>query len=377
VVDYLAEIPLPGRILAPPAKNLATGVASAPLPSFIAGPENRLVAATVNRLLERATFQASLSETRLHAAAPLRDAHLRTTILALHGPSGVGKTHLAHGLVRHWQRELGDGAALYETAADFRRHYNDAIDIGNVEEFRNDHRLRRLLAIDDIHRLPDEDYLMQELRHTIDAIEENGGVIIVTSPRPALALSNLPPDIRSRFASGLSLQLAPPGSAARMRIIRHASTALGRDLSLDAAGPLAEGVSGTATQVFGALFALRAAPSTPGANEAARTEQLPATLVTRQPPLQQIITVVAKYANVPQKQLKSGARRQSLVFARAIVIYLARELTDASYDQIGRALGGRDHTTIMHNYKKINHELTRDIATQEVVTDLRRILLGR
>jgi chromosomal replication initiator protein len=90
--------------------------------------------------------------------------------------------------------------------------------------------------------------------------------------------------------------------------------------------------------------------------------------------MQEIIAAVAKYTNVPQKQLKSASRKQSIVFARAIAVYLAREITATSYDQIGRALGGRDHTTIMHSYKKIAHELTTDVATQEAVADLRRQL---
>jgi chromosomal replication initiator protein len=86
---------------------------------------------------------------------------------------------------------------------------------------------------------------------------------------------------------------------------------------------------------------------------------------------------VARYTNVPQKQLKSASRKQSTVFARAIAVYLAREITGESYDQIGRALGGRDHTTVMHNYKKIAQELTSDVATQEAITDLRRLLAVR
>jgi len=355
VVDYLAEIPLPGRILASPTTNLARRVVPAALPSFVAGPENRLVAATLNRLLTSAAVAPTAD--RMRDFAP--------RILALFGPSGVGKTHLALGLVEHWQKQLGNDSAHYTTAADFRREFTEAIDTNRVVNFRNECRGRRLLAIDDLHRLPSTDFLMQELRYTLDAFEENGGIIVVTSHRPADTLSNLPPDIHSRFAAGLSLQLAPPSSAARVRIIRHASTALGRELSDDAAIRLANGVTGSATQVFGALFDLWSALHTNGLRDA------------RRPTLQEIVAVVAKYTNIPQKQLKSGSRKQSIVFARAITAYLARELAAASYDQIGRALGGRDHTTIMHSYKKIDHELTRDLATQEAIADLRRILLSR
>ena len=97
---------------------------------------------------------------------------------------------------------------------------------------------------------------------------------------------------------------------------------------------------------------------------------------TRRPPLRQIIAVVAKYHGVPQKVLKSSSRRQAAVYARAVVGYLARELSGTSYEQIGRALGGRDHTTIMHSYRKIQLDLRRHPATREAIDELRRILLS-
>ena len=79
--------------------------------------------------------------------------------------------------------------------------------------------------------------------------------------------------------------------------------------------------------------------------------------------MSEIVAIVAKYYGLPQKQLKSSSRKHAVVQGRATIIYLARELTGASYDEIGRALGGRDHTTIMHNYKKIERDRQRDLAT--------------
>jgi chromosomal replication initiator protein len=352
VVDHLFEIPLPGRILAAPTQNLARRTGSAALPSFVAGPENRLVAHTVSSFIDVTSSR-------------LEEAYLRPPVLALFGPSGVGKTHLAHGIVRHWQRELGEEAALYTTAADFRRAFLDAIGTNQLGEFRAQFRERRLLAIDDLHRLPADEHLMHELRETLDAIEERGGTVIVTSHRPIGALSNLPPSVRSRLAAGLSLQLAPPASAARMRIIRHASNALGRDLSAEAANRLADGPSGTAPQLFGALFAFWAAP-----NGTDATPKRP------QPSMSQIIAEVARYTSVSQKHLKSASRRQTIVAARGIAVFLARTLAGASFEQIGRALGGRDHSTVMYNFKKIDRERARNATLQEALDDLTKVLMN-
>jgi len=108
-----------------------------------------------------------------------------------------------------------------------------------------------------------------------------------------------------------------------------------------------------------------------------RADQLLAARAARRPTLREITTVVARYQNLPQSQLKSSSRRQSIVFARAIVVFLAREVAAATYDEIGRALGGRDHTTIIHNYRKIARQRERDPQTQETLEHLRRILLSR
>ena len=97
----------------------------------------------------------------------------------------------------------------------------------------------------------------------------------------------------------------------------------------------------------------------------------------RQPNLREILALVARTYSIPQSELKSQTRRQSIVAARAMFAYLARELAGASYQQIGQALGGRDHTTIMHSYRKIDRNRTRDPVIQEEIDELSRILLSR
>jgi chromosomal replication initiator protein len=370
VVDHITEIPLPGRMFAgrpDDANGASTGVT---MPAFVAGPENRLVAATLCRWMQPQGAAKS-------AAQPAPSPGVLPAVLALFGPHGTGKSHLARGLVRHWQTTRGQETADYVTAQDFRRQFTDAIDTDSVVEFRQRLRSRQLLAIDDVHRIPDDDYLLQELRYTLDALEESGHTMVVTSTRPIGTLANMPPDVRARLTSGLMLQLAPPSKAARLRIVRHVSSALNRPLSDEAIHRLAEGLRGAASQLVGALFELCAelpAGQPVGAEHAGR---LLSARAARRPDLSEITAVVAKYYKVPQSVVKSKSRKQAAVLARATVTFLARELTGASYQQIGQRLGGRDHTTIMHNYQKIEHELEHDVGLQESVEDMRRILLSR
>jgi chromosomal replication initiator protein len=347
VIEYLSEIPLPSRMLAPPAAQTGTRSPKSTSFGFIAGAENRLVASAINRLLQPATDVRAFK------------------LVALFGRSGTGKTHLAHGLVNHWNANHRPESATYLTAGDFYRGLLDAIKRNTTTEFHRALRAHQLLAIDDLHQLPDDDYVSRELRFTLDAFEENGSALIVTSLRPAGTLANISPDLRSRLSAGLSLQLAPPAGAARIRIIRQASESLGRPLSEQAAANLASRVDGTANDLFGAVFEHCASTND--------DQHVPSRFV-RQPQLREIIVAVARHFRLPQKQLKSQSRRQSIVTARAVAIYLAREVAGATYEQIGRALGGRDHTTIIHNYRKIVRERSQDPAVQEAIEELTRTI---
>jgi chromosomal replication initiator protein len=359
VVDHITEIFLPGRTVASAtgdALGFATGVM---LPSFVAGPENRLVATAVGALVDDVV-------------------NTGPRLLALYGPSGSGKTHLARGVVRHWQEHRGPESAEYFTASDFRRAFLAAIDADNVGDFRRRTRGRQLFAIDDLQQLPDDEYLLQELRYTLDEYAEAGGTVLITANEPVAALNNISADIRSRLSGGLVLQLALPGAAARQQILRQVAAALGRPLSEEVASRLASGIDGAAHELFAAVFELCASsPNSAGDADVKQAERLLAARAARRPTVREIVAVVAKYYRQPQAVLKSDSRRQSAVLPRATIIFLARELTDCTYEQIGRALGGRDHTTIMHSYKKIDHDRQHDLGIQESLDELRRILLSR
>ena len=138
--------------------------------------------------------------------------------------SGTGKTHLGRGLVRHWQQSRGDDAAHYVTAHDFRQQFIEAIDKDSVVDFRRRSADRELLAIDDFIVCLRNDYLLQELRYTLDAYEESAGVVLVTSHSPATRSICRPicqpPGIRPDVAVGPAGQRPGADCAA---CCRHAS----------------------------------------------------------------------------------------------------------------------------------------------------------
>ncbi len=355
VVEQVIELPLPGRTFVAQAVAAHGRAAEVTLPSFVAGPENRLVASTVHRLME--------------ASAPAAPS-----TVALFGPSGAGKTHLLRGLINYWQEKHGEAAAEYVTASDFRRGLIAALDTNTTSEFRQRLRMRQLLAIDDLQHLPNDTYLLDELRNTIDDLEEAGGTILVAANRPVGILPNLSPDVRGRLSAGLVLRLASPDASTRQLLVKQVSHALGKQLSETAAVRLAYAVNGTANELFGAVLTLLAAPFSQTVSDVERTDRFLAARAARRPTVREIIGVVAKHYRIPQKQLKSDSRRQAVVLARATVVYLARELAGTSYEELGRLLGGRDHTTIMHNYQKIQTDRQEDQSIQESLDELQRTL---
>lgn len=351
MVDLVTEIPLPGRTFSV-ASCADRGVpVRVGLESFVAGPENRVAASAINRLLESADS-------------------LSTTLLAICGASGTGKTHLARGLVHSWQERFGGGAAMYLTAADFRHTLADAVRRETVAEFRGCLCDHRLLVIDDIDRLPRAEFVQQELRFTIDAFAEVAALLIVTASKPLSLLGELSPDVRSRLAAGLELRLSEPDEATRAELVRRTSAALGRPLSAAAAARFAAGIGGTANDLFGALFEFNARFADSAGAELAAINEFLVVRSARRPAMNEILQAVARYYRVPQKVLKSSTRRQSAVAARAMAVYLARELAELSYERIGQSLGGRDHTTIMHNYRKVAAALPRDSQTREALAEL-------
>lgn len=356
VVELVTEIPLRGRTFATAVREQRSERGAGTrvtLESFIAGPENRVAASAIGRLLEA-------------------EADATTSLLAICGVSGTGKTHLARGLAQSWQERFGTAAAMYVTAAEFRQTLADAVRHDTVAEFRERVRGHRLLVIDDLDRLPRDEYVQQELRFTIDAFAETGAMLVVTSAKPLGMVRELAADVRSRLAAGLELRLAVPEEAARTTLVRQTAAALGRPLSDDAAARFAAGIGGTANDLFGALFEYNARFAAAGgsSSEMAAVDEFLTFRSTRRPAMNEILQAVARHFRVPQKVLKSSTRRQSAVAARAMAIYLARELAELSYERIGQALGGRDHTTIMHNYRKVADSLAHDPQIRQSLAEL-------
>ncbi len=318
---------------------------------FVAGPENRLPVVALEQLL---TGEADLES--LSWASPL----------VLIGMAGSGKSLLVRGIVRRWFSFLGEKGVAYFSATDFARQLQAARSDGSIDALRTHLRGLKLLVIDDLHKLPASPAIQYEFRDLLDIYSETGATVLCTSRTSPTSQLQLDAGLRDRLSGALLLWLNHPGSAARLELLKMAVVERGTKINDRQLRVLAESVTGPASQVIRSLREWEVAIS---------VGSIPA---SKRIPLseKEIIAVVARYFGLTQTALKGPARRKTLVFARSIAVYLLRTLTSATYAQIGRALGNRDHTTIMHAMDSIQTSLTGDTRTQKTLEDLERILLA-
>jgi chromosomal replication initiator protein len=375
LIDGVLQLELPG--------SDGPATASRMLSSFVVGPENELAVAPLQRLL---------GDVELEAASRLFNP------LVLVGGSGSGKSQLVQGIVRHWRTRLEPAQVEYFTAADFCREAQAATDEDRLPAWRAAIRSLRLLAIDDLQRLRPRPAFQQELRQAIDEITAAGGVVIATAEREPTTIGHLDSGLRDRLAAGLAVRLQRPSLAARRAILQLAASARGTILTDAELARLASREAASPAELIGRVTQHQV--KTPGSLPLeGRVGEGDGTRVPATPPspnpcpqggggrdstsdnrgedfakLKQIIAVTARFYGLTQAAITGPARRTSLVEARNVAVYLARRLTSLSYADIGRGLGGRDHTTIMHADRRLAERLAHDPVTQQAVDELDRLL---
>jgi chromosomal replication initiator protein len=325
---------------------------------FLVGPENRLVEAVVRSLLD--------------------DDRQACNPLYVYGPTGVGKSHLLRGLLAAWKAQRR-GTAMYVSADDFARQLLDAIDTHAVEEFRAKYRGCSLLVVDDIGRLDEKGYAQEELAATLDALLAVGGQMVLAGAVAAAKLPKFSARLLSRISAGLSLPLCPPGVAAREALLRKMAELREVPLPEPVVHALASHDRLGARELYAALLRLEMS---------ARMTNGPVTLHDARALLDEhdaaqtigmndIALATARHFSLRLSELRSPSRRQAVVKARGVAIFLARRLSGQSLEEIGRYFGGRDHTTVLHGYRKTEESQQSDPAIQQAIIQIEELLRSR
>ncbi|NLX10869.1 MAG: chromosomal replication initiator protein DnaA [Chloroflexi bacterium] len=296
--------------------------------------------------------------------------------LYIYGHTGLGKTHLLQA-IGHQCTDAGLKVA-YITAEAFTNEMVRAIRSRETEAFRARYRQVDVLLVDDIQFLAGKSATEEEFYHTFNAIYAHGGQIVVTCDRQPRAISGLDDRLRSRFEGGLVVDIQAPAEETRRAILKAKAAAQQITLPDDVADLLARQPINSVREIEGVLLQVLARATLTAQPVSIGLAQLVLDKMSLQPrrttDLSHVLEATAKYHQLSLDDLMSKRRTKAIVRARHIAMYLAREETEATLPQIGAALGGRNHSTVLHGYQKIADEVAGDDDLRREVSDIRRQL---
>ncbi|MEI7604574.1 MAG: chromosomal replication initiator protein DnaA [Chloroflexota bacterium] len=300
--------------------------------------------------------------------------------LFLYGGTGLGKTHLLHAIGNAIVERAPKRRVLYITGEAFTNEFIQSIQQGSIERFRARFRKIDVLLIDDIQFLADKERTQEEFFHTFNALHSAGKQVVLTSDRTPKEIALLEERLRSRFEWGLIADVASPDLETRIAILRSKAEESGVVVAADVVEQVARRVQSNVRELEGALTRLVAVGRLSGLPV---TMELAARVLSEavypnpkrilEP--EQVVSLVAEHYGLTVDQMRGPKRDREIVVPRQIAAYLSREETDASLVRIGAALGGRDHSTIIHACSKVEREMSYDGELRREVALLREALL--
>ncbi|MGA9116990.1 MAG: chromosomal replication initiator protein DnaA [Bacteroidota bacterium] len=301
--------------------------------------------------------------------------------LVIYGGTGLGKTHLVQAIGNH---ALGGEKAhrvMYVSSEKFTVDFVDAIQGDRISEFSGFYRSMDILIVDDIQFFSGKEKTQDNFFHTFNELHHLGKQIVLTSDRPPKELKGLDDRLLSRFQWGLTADIQPPDLETRIAILRKKSEGDEIDLPQDVIECLAASVTSNIRELEGCLISLLAKASLEGRAitvDLAREVLRVVVGDVRSPiTIEEIQRVVCEYFGIPEDLVRAKTRKQEIVSARQIAMYLAKELTNCSLKTIGLHFGGRDHSTVIHAYQSVEDQMRLDGKYQATIQQLRRRLQHR
>jgi chromosomal replication initiator protein len=296
--------------------------------------------------------------------------------LFIHGPTGLGKTHLMHAIAHSVYAANPQARIAYISSETFTNDFIQALQAGNVASFRRRYRELDLLLIDDIHFLAGKESTQDEFFHTFNELHNNHKQVVLTSDRPASEIAKLQERLVSRFQWGMVASIQAPGLETRIAILRKKAAARGLDLQPEIAEFIASRIArnvrnleGAVTRIVG-LVGMTRKPL-----ELAQVEKLLHDILVEEAShtltAEVIQRKVAEHYRIQMSDMTSKRRMQNIAFPRQVAMYLATQLTGMSLVSIGQAFGGRDHGTVIHARKTVVNQMEVDANVRRTVEYLR------
>jgi chromosomal replication initiator protein len=292
--------------------------------------------------------------------------------LFIYGGVGLGKTHLMHSIAHFVLDQNPDTKVLYVTSEKFTNELIDAIQKNTTNQFREKYRSIDILLIDDIQFIIGKERTQEEFFHTFNTLHESKKQIIISSDRPPREMLTLEDRLRSRFEHGLLADIQSPDYETRMAILRKKEELDGLKIDEEVLGYIATNIKSNIRELEGALTKIVAF---------SRLKKRELNLLLAQEALKDIISpnekkvitaeliveVVAEHHNITPSDIYSKDKSRNVSYPRQIVMYLCRKLTDMSVTDIGKTLGNRDHSTVLHGYDKVAADIEADASLHNTI----------
>ena len=294
--------------------------------------------------------------------------------LFIYGGSGVGKTHLANAVGNQVRAYNPQARVLYVSANTFKLQYQDAALNNRITDFLNFYQSVDVLIVDDIQYFAGLKGTQDTFFHIFNYLQQSRKQLILTSDRPPIELKEIEQRLLTRFKWGLSAEIQRPDYTLRKNILMAKMYRDGITLSDDVVNYIANNVRESVRDLEGILASLLAHSTlTDREIDLALAEQVVSHVVAIQPKrtsVGEVLSAVADYYNIPEKAIQAQNRSKEITHARHIVAYLAKELTDSSFSEIGFSLGKRTHATILHSVTLVKRQMEFDAVLRQQLAQI-------